>query len=458
MGHMTPELAELSRSIDPAVLGQRIKNARVAAGMTQARVAAGDVTTAYISRIEDGQRRPDAQLLERMAQRMNTTLEELLHGITRNQAIELQVALDHAELEFASGHAEAGLAGATEVLAGLEGSGAGSGALDRQARELRAYALEATGDLDGAILALEDITQTPSPDARWLKALIALSRCYRDSGDLTRAIAVGEQAERTIEELGIEGLTEAIQLTVTVAAAHMTRGDTGHAMRMCQRALAAAERYGSAIGKASAYWEASILEASKGSHESALALAQRAIAILELGEDARNVARLRGEIANMQLKQDPPDAAGALDTLTQVEKEMSWTAASTYDVARTLLTRGRAHFLLGDYAQALEYAVESVTLAPTDAPLSRSSSLVLQGQVAVAEQRVPDARRLYLEAVQILSGVGADREAAQLWFDLGGLLSEIGETEGALDAFRRAGASTGLASATPNRTGAGING
>lgn len=457
MGHMTPELAELSRSIDPAVLGRRIKNARVAAGMTQAQVAAEEVTTAYISRIEDGQRRPEAHLLERMAARMNTTLEELLSGMTRDQALELQVALDHAELEFASGNAKAGLDGANKVLADLQELHTGTGTLERQARELRAYALEATGDLDAAILALEDITQTPSPDARWLKALIALSRCYRDAGDLSRAIAVGEDAERTIEALGIAGLTEAIQLTVTVAAAHMTRGDTGQAIRLCQRALAAAEKYDSAIGKASAYWEASILEASKGAHESALVLARRAIAILELGEDARNVTRLRSEIASMQLKQDPPDPAGALETLSQVENEMAWSPVSTYDVARALLTRGRAHFLLGDYSKALEYAEDSVNLAPKDAPLARSSSLVLQGQIALAEQRVPDARRLYLEAVQILSGVGADREAAQLWFDLGGLLVEVGETEGALDAFRRAAASTGLAPASVHRAGANLN-
>jgi tetratricopeptide (TPR) repeat protein len=455
MRQMTPELAALSRSIDTAVLGQRIRSARVAAGMTQAQVASDDVTTAYISRIEDGQRRPDAQLLERMAGRMNSTLDELVLGVTRNEAIELQVALDHAELELASGNAKAALTGADNVLKAVGDKGVVD--LQRSARELRAYALEAIGELDDAILALEDIVQTPKPDARWLKALIALSRCYRDSGDLSRAIAVGEQAEHTIEELGIAGLTEAIQLTVTVAAAYTTKGDAGHALRMCQRALAAAEKYDSPIGKASAYWEASMLEAGKGAHESALALARKAIAILELGEDARNVARLRAEIANMQLKQDPPDAAGALDTLTQVDKEMSWSAATKYDVARTHLTRGRAHFLLGDYAKALQYATDSVNRAPEDAPLMRAATSVLQGQVAAAEGRVPDARQFYLEAVQTLTGIGADREAAQLWFDLGGLLAEVGETDGALDAFRRAAASTGLTSASVIRTSADIN-
>jgi tetratricopeptide (TPR) repeat protein len=58
--------------------------------------------------------------------------------------------------------------------------------------------------------------------------------------------------------------------------------------------------------------------------------------------------------------------------------------------------------------------------------------------------RVEDARRAFLSAVQLLSGAGADREAAQLWFDLGVRLKQIGEVEAALDAFQRAAASTGL--------------
>ena len=410
--------------------------------MTQGQVAASDVTTAYISRIEDGQRRPEAQLLERMARRMNASLEELLLGVSRDQALELQVALDHAELELASGNAQGALDGANAVLAGLAESGAAS--LVSSAQEVRAYALEALGDLDGAILALEDIVQSPKANVRWLKALIALSRCYRDSGDLSRAISVGEDASRTIEELGLEGLTEAIQLSITVSAAYVTRGDLGHAMRICRRAMDAAERHNSPVGLASAYWEASIIEAGKGEFQNAQVLARRALSTFEASEDSRNLARLRAEIANMQLQSDPPDPTGALATLEQAEKELSWSASSTHDLARARLTRARACFLLGDHEQAIQYSRESVELAPAEAPMARVSGLTLQGQIAAAQNLVPQARELYREAILLLAGIGADRGTAQLWFELGGLLSEIGETEDAMDAFRRAAASTGL--------------
>lgn len=70
----------------------------------------------------------------------------------------------------------------------------------------------ASGDVDSAIVFLEELTATPRADADWLNGLIALSRCYRESGDFPRAIDVGEQAPAVIDELGISGLTEATAL------------------------------------------------------------------------------------------------------------------------------------------------------------------------------------------------------------------------------------------------------
>ncbi|MDQ1685787.1 MAG: hypothetical protein QOC82_2524, partial [Frankiaceae bacterium] len=46
--------------------------------------------------------------------------------------------------------------------------------------------------------------------------------------------------------------------------------------------------------------------------------------------------------------------------------------------------------------------------------------------------------------VTALTGANADREAAQLWYQLGAELDEVGDGSGACDAYRRAGASLGL--------------
>jgi hypothetical protein len=60
--------------------------------------------------------------------------------------------------------------------------------------------------------------------------------------------------------------------------------------------------------------------------------------------------------------------------------------------------------------------------------------------------RADDARVAYLDAVHALSGAGADRNAAQLWFELADLLEEAGDLDGAREAYRSAAATSGLVS------------
>jgi hypothetical protein len=45
-----------------------------------------------------------------------------------------------------------------------------------------------------------------------------------------------------------------------------------------------------------------------------------------------------------------------------------------------------------------------------------------------------------------LTGIGSDRGAAQLWFELAGLLEEVGDFDAARDAYKSAAASAGLRS------------
>ena len=67
---MRDDLIDLLRTIDPVVLGERLRTKRVRAGLTQAQVAGGAVSVGYVSRIERGQRRPDSGLLDAMADRL----------------------------------------------------------------------------------------------------------------------------------------------------------------------------------------------------------------------------------------------------------------------------------------------------------------------------------------------------------------------------------------------------
>jgi len=73
-----PDLRLLARTADSELLGRRIRETRLAAGMTQSEVAAGVVSVAYLSRIESGGRRPSPPILEHIAAKLDTEVATLL--------------------------------------------------------------------------------------------------------------------------------------------------------------------------------------------------------------------------------------------------------------------------------------------------------------------------------------------------------------------------------------------
>jgi tetratricopeptide (TPR) repeat protein len=439
---MDTQLAELSRTIDPAILGRRIRNARVAAGLTQTQAGGEYASTPYISRIESGHRRPDLKLLGLIAERLGTTAEELLLGVTGDKRSELRLELDYAELALNSGNPQEAAKRADEVIAAAAGTQLTE--LERAARSVRALALEAAGDLDAAILALEEFVDGDAGDLIWLRGMIVLSRCYREVGDLARAIEVGDKALTTIDQHGLHGVDEAVQLAVTVAAAYFERGDVRHATRLCRRAITDAESFDSPTAKASAYWNASIVASEQNDVATALPLAAKALAILEVGEDGRNLGRLRTQFGVLQLHLDPPEPLAAKQTLEQARRELEWSSASPLDQADNQLALARTALMLGDDNTAEAQAVATYHAVSEHAPLLAADARVLEGQVAARHGRTDDARAAYMHAILLLSGVGADRGAAQLWFELGGLLEELGDGDASRDAYRRAAASTGL--------------
>ncbi|WP_426241304.1 helix-turn-helix domain-containing protein [Nocardioides sp. LHG3406-4] len=446
---MRDDLVDLLRTIDSAVLGERIRTARLRAGLTQSQVAGDAVSVGYVSRIESGQRRPDTGLMAVIADRLAVTVDELLLGVAPDRIAELRLQLDHAELALATGSPDETLEIVGRIL--VDPAVEDLAELRRSAGYVRASALEATGDLQEAILVLEDLAEASPPDLDWIDGLTALSRCYRESGELGRAIEVGTQGTRHIEEYELDGLDEAIRLSLTVAAAYYEQGDAAYAARLCQRAIDRAEAVASPVAKAMAYWNSSVIESMRGNASAALPMTRRALAVIEATEDARNIARLRTHLGILQLRLDPPEPQEALELLTHAADELAFTGAGPADLADNRIAQARARFLLGDVDGARRQASETATVVRSSMPILAADAFALLGQIAVHEDALDTARSHFQEAVLLLSGMGADRAAAQLWFELAGLLESVSEPAAALDAYRRAAAATGLVAPSSRR-------
>lgn len=448
---MNAQHAEVLQSIDPVDLGRRVRAARIGKGLTQSELAGSEVSVGYVSRIESGHRRPTLGVLALFAARLELSVEQLLLGTAPGELDEIRLALDFAELALESGQPVEAETRAAEALA--RAASVPLEDLAHRARLLHARALEGLGRFDEAILELEALIAQTGSSLLQVRAGIALSRGYRDSGDLTKAVEAGERVLARLAGTPLEGTDEAVQLALTLTAAYFERGDTGHALRVCRSTLARAEKLGSPTARASAYWNASIMAADRGAIEEAVPLAERALALLGEGQDARNLARLRTVLGTMQLRLDPPDLAEAQRNLEQAAAELAWSSASPVDMARNDLALARAHLLAGDDQAAQVLTQRVYASARDDAPLLAADAIALAGQALAAGGDIDAACRCFQQAVHTLTGVGADRSAAQLWFELAGLLETVGLLDASREAYRNAAASAGVRARTTSSTG-----
>jgi tetratricopeptide (TPR) repeat protein len=436
--------ADLLKELDPAELGQRIRAARVAKGWTQTQLAGDDISVGYVSRIESGQRRPNSQTLDDLATRLGVPTEHLLRGVTAREYDEIKLTLDFAELSLETGqHLEA----ETQAREAVDrASVASQDELVFRGRFIIARALEGQGSIDDAILELEPLVSSRQGGVLRIKCAIALCRCYRDSGDFGQAIEVGERVLNQLSNSPLDASDESVQMAVTMAGAYFLRGDTGQAVRMCRKAIAKAEHLDSPSARASAYWNASVFESERGSVSNAVAMAERALALMAEGQDARNLARLRTQLGIMQLELDPPDVAEAHHNLDKAAEELPWCSASPVEIATNELARARAFLLDEDLDRAEDICRHTFDVATSEAPSTAAHARAVLGQILMARGDIEAAKTEFRRAVFFLTSAGADQDAAQLWFELADLLEDVGDLDAARQAYRSAAATTGLRS------------
>ena len=300
-----------------------------------------------------------------------------------------------------------------------------------RARFLVARALEAQGFVDDAIIELETMLSPRVGTVMQIKVGIALSRCYRESGDFSKAVEVGEMILEQLADTPLDSSDEAVQMAVTLAAAYFERGDTGQAVRVCRKAVTKAEKLESPKARASAYWNASIMEArprcrqqrdpARRARPGSCWPKGRTLATSAVCAPSSAHAAADGPAADRR-GAGAPDAGGRGIAVVQ-RKPASTSAATSW-------LRLDALYLAGDVetAQVISARVHDAVLAHS--PADRGGR---EGRSKVRYSRLEErSRRRLVPTAKLFScsrSVGRDRGAAQLWFELAGLLEEVGDLD-----------------------------
>lgn len=425
------------------LVGQRIKTVRRQRGFSQAQLAHPELSDSYVSLIESGKRTPTPAVLELLAEKLDCSLTYLINGVTAEQMQEIELALSYAQLAMDNGEVVEARTRYAELLA--DSGLAGLPQLRQDAEYGLALSTEACGDLEQAIVLLNGLREGDeaalSPE-RHVAVAVALSRCYRESGDLARAVQVPEEIlTGAVRPAWTDGL---MRLGGQLLAAYIERGDLLRARHFSTEMIAAAELLASPQALTLAHWGAAIVAVESGHADEAVTQAERALAIQSEYGDARRLARLRGDYAQVLLIVRPMEAEAWRDVLLKVEKELAESSASSIDKMRCAMNLVRAELLLAQPERAEERMRFVCDLLDGMPKVMQAEARLLHGETLAELGLQEQASQELLAGTECLEQAPETRFTAHAWLTAARVLERIDEPDRSVDAYRRALAGVGL--------------
>lgn len=417
---------------DPRSVGQRLRQARAAAGLTQRQLAYPGCTAAYISLIESGARVPSYQILLELGRRLGVSADHLAFG---KEAAAKDDPLFAAELAARLG--DGGEARA--VYEAIIAESLSPPVVARARIGLGLLAFE-SGDYESAIDLLEDGLAGTKPGPATAVAADRLGRAYALTGRFAEALWLFGRYLSAAKKRGDR--LDSVRFAVLLANTQIDRGDYGAAEAALSEILDDARNAADPTDRAFVYWTQSRLHSAQNEPELASRFGRLALASLEQTEHTDYVASAFILLATLENDQGHPAEARAL--LEQAEPIVR-AAGSRYKVGLLDLERARAELGLGNREEAASRALGSLPLLADSSPTNAGRSYSLAASVFKELGDTERALELYELAAETFPT--DDRHAAEAYAAMAEIAETAGRKDDAIAYLKRA-----LATHTPART------
>jgi tetratricopeptide (TPR) repeat protein len=398
-------------------LGSRLRLARRARGLTQTDAAGPGLTKSFVSLLESGRTYPSVGTLVTIADRLQTSLGQLLLDdvhLMRETALNL-VALARASAREAKAEL---LLDAAESLAG---DGEDLPVELRLARGDVAVAQERPRDADRwyrDALAQAKRRRLREYEPRALARLAELA--YRN-GDLTHARTNVEDALAAFRASRTLRTLDGCNALILHGSILVDQGKPARGLRVFEEAVRTAEREGLDAALGRAYAGIGRSHAAARHFNRAIDALQRARDTLQTAEENAALGSVMHQLGRLQLDAGHLDAAQeSLERGMQVlqDGDPGLRTDSLTDLARAQLRAGRI-------VQAQNTARSALALAGQgDEPGRRGRALVMLGMTARAQRRTKSAVEYLKEAVTLLRKGRLQAELAEATRELDTLLKE----------------------------------
>lgn len=408
---------------DPRAVGKRVREARVAAGLSQRQLAFPGCSAAYISLIESGGRIPSYQVLRELGRRLGARAEFLATG---TDDLADQDPLFDAELAARLG--DSARARATYQRVVDEGATAQLVARAHVGLGLLAYD---AGDHAQAIELLEQGLAATTAGADTAVAADRLGRAYAHTGRFDEALTLFSRylaaAKKRNDPL------DSIRFAVLLANTQIDRCDYGGAEAVLSTILDQAKDAADPTDRAFVYWTQSRLHSSQSEPELAARYVRLALAALEQTEHTRYVANAFLLLA--MLENDQGHAGEALALVDQAEPVVR-ASGNRYDIGRLELERARAELGLGNEEEAASRALGSLPSLAEASPTNAGRSYALAA--SIFNELGDHAKALELYELAVETFPAQDRHAAEAYGAMAEIAKAAGRKDDALEYLERA--------------------
>ncbi|GAA3553920.1 hypothetical protein GCM10022419_037860 [Nonomuraea rosea] len=422
------------------LVGLRIKTVRRQRGLSQAQLAHPELSDSYVSLIESGKRTPTPAVLELLAQKLDCSLSYLINGVTAEQMEDIELALGYARLALENGEVNEARTRFAELLANNNLTGLTT--LRQDTEYGLALAAEACGNLDEAISILLKLHGEEPASERRIEIAMALCRAYLSGERLSEAVEVGERM--LIGNGRLPWTDHLIELAATLLSAYLERGDLLRARQFAAELLNAADALGTPRSIVAANWMATNVASFTGHEQEALSFAERAMAVQLENGNPRGIARMRLALLGQRLRARPAEAVAIRDGLRAAVVEFEQTSTSNIDRARVHVELARAEFMTGNFDEAVEHATIGRSLLPEFGHVLGAEANLLLGRVYGAVGRSTEAAGHGASVRDWLTPLPDSRRSASTWYATAETIEQLGDLDGAVEAYQRAVACAGL--------------
>ena len=423
----------------PATLGQRVRQARVARGLTQSELADSRFSKQYVSQIERDQLRPTEDTLRWLADRLEVDPQFLATGVDGRELerVDSIVARGEAALE-ARDYAEA-----ITVLAGVTESLPAEAASDLELRALLAesWARMYIGEMREALPLLtrarELAEDSVFSDVDRAEVLFRIGCCRYRLASVSTALALFNEALDLAERSGIPCDRLRSRIFGWRSRCYRRQRDWEAAREDVERALELAEALDDRRATADAYFLGALVSERRGQWVAARSYAERAKVLYEEIDDRANTGKLLTTLGGLTFLLGRPDES---IPLFKQAFAVALEVGSDADAAQAVSSLAQVHLRTGQLELAEQQAGHALDLLADrvdfideigNAQLVLGRSLLEQGRLEEAEEKFRDAEESFAQ-------LSSASHKAAAWTAQAELAVRRGEKEGAIQLYQRA--------------------